>query len=144
MVDTWEDSAPGVMRLPSGLVVRGRGLSREVPEGPDPEFGLYLLRARPAAVAWRSRWVRWPDFGSPTDHHDAADAIREAWRRAGTERVEVACRGGKGRTGTALACIAVLDGVPADEAVTFVRRHYHPRAVETVIQRRYVRRFVKN
>jgi protein-tyrosine phosphatase len=49
--------------------------------------------------------------------------------------------GGLGRTGTALACIAVLDGVPAGEAVGYVRRHYSPRAVETPQQRRFVARF---
>lgn len=45
--------------------------------------------------------------------------LSEAWERAGRERVEVACGGGggRGRTGTALACLAVLDGVPAVEAV---------------------------
>lgn len=57
------------------------------------------------------------------------------------ERVEVACAGGRGRTGTALACIAVLDGVPAEEAVAYVRENYDPRAVETPWQRRYVQRF---
>jgi len=31
----------------------------------------------------------------------------------------------------ALACLAVLDGVPNDRAVTYVRRHYAPGAVET-------------
>ncbi|MGQ4447278.1 protein phosphatase, partial [Streptomyces griseus] len=61
--------------------------------------------------------------------------------RAPGSRVEVACGGGMGRTGTALACLAVLDGVPADEAVAFVRAGYHPRAVETPWQRRYVRNF---
>jgi len=40
-----------------------------------------------------------------------------------------------------LACLAVLDGVAADDAVDHVRRGYHPRAVETPWQRRYVRRF---
>jgi protein-tyrosine phosphatase len=55
--------------------------------------------------------------------------------------VEVACGGGRGRTGTALACLAVLDGVPAHEAVGYVRAHYDARAVETPWQRRYVRRF---
>ena len=29
----------------------------------------------------------------------------------------------------------------AGDAVTFVREHYHPRAVETPWQRRFVRRF---
>lgn len=35
----------------------------------------------------------------------------------------------------------MIDGVPASEAVTFVRKHYDPRAVETPWQRRYVARF---
>jgi protein-tyrosine phosphatase len=61
--------------------------------------------------------------------------------RATAERVEVACLGGTGRTGTALACIAILDGVPVDEAVGYVRAHYRPRAVETSAQERFVRDF---
>lgn len=67
--------------------------------------------------------------------------FREAWERAARERVEIACGGGRGRTGTALACLAVLDGVPAEDAVDFVRRNYDRHAVETPWQRRYVRRF---
>lgn len=58
-----------------------------------------------------------------------------------TDRVEIACAGGRGRTGTALACLAIIDGVPAEDAVAFVRERYHRRAVETPWQRRYVRRF---
>ncbi|AYG79393.1 hypothetical protein DWB77_01506 [Streptomyces hundungensis] len=34
----WEPTAPGVLRLPSGLLVRGRGLRRPLPPGPAPEF----------------------------------------------------------------------------------------------------------
>ncbi len=52
-----------------------------------------------------------------------------------------ACGGGRGRTGTALACLAVLDGVPPAEAVAYARELYDPRAVETPWQRRYVARF---
>ena len=107
----------------------------------QPEFGLYLLGREPEPLPWPSRWLRWPDFRLPTDRHAADDALREVWRRAADERVEIACGGGRGRTGTALACVAVLDGVPADEAVTFVRTHYDRRAVETLWQRRYVARF---
>lgn len=55
--------------------------------------------------------------------------------------MEVACGGGRGRTGTALACVAVVDGVPATDAVQYVREHYSLHAVETPWQRRYVRRF---
>ena len=65
----------------------------------------------------------------------------DAWALAAGERVEVACAGGRGRTGTALACLAVLDGVPAAEAVAFVRERYDPHAVETPWQRRYVLRW---
>lgn len=54
--------------------------------------------------------------------------------------MELAC-GGHGRTGTALAYLAVLDRVPAAEAVTYVRARYDRRAVETPWQRRYADRF---
>lgn len=137
----WEPGATGVLRLPSGRLVRGRGLRRPLPEGQPPTFGLYLLGHEPPAVDWDSRWIRWPDFRLPSDRTAAAEALLEAWERAATDRVEVACGGGRGRTGTALACIAVLDGVPADEAVSYVRRNYDSRAVETPWQRRFVRRF---
>jgi protein-tyrosine phosphatase len=90
---------------------------------------------------WASRWVRWPDLRLPTDREDARDALLELWRRAEDERVEVGCSGGRGRTGTALACLAVIDGIPAGEAVAYVRRHYHPKAVETPWQQHYVRGF---
>lgn len=102
---------------------------------------MYLLGRAPAAMPWPCRWVRWPDFWLPTDPAAARTALADLWRRAAAERVEVACGGGRGRTGTALACLAVLDGVPADRAVAFVREHYDRRAVETAWQRRFVRGF---
>ncbi|MFD9220642.1 protein phosphatase [Streptomyces sp. NPDC060064] len=141
MTELWKPSAAGVLRLPSGRAVRGRGLRRPLPDGPKPAYGVYLLGKRPPEVPWEARWLRWPDFRLPSSHADAQAALGEAWARAGVERVEIACGGGRGRTGTALACLAVLDGVPADRAVDFVRRHYDARAVETPWQRRYVRRF---
>jgi len=141
MKDTWEASLAGVLVLPSGRRIRGRGLHYPLPAGPLPEFGVYLLGKPPPAAAWESRWVRWPDLRLPADHADALDALTEAWRRAESERVEVACMRGIGRTGTALACIAVLDGVPPEQAVTYVRRNYRRRTVETPGQRRYVARF---
>lgn len=137
----WEASAPGVLHLPSGRMLRGGGLRRPPPDGQTPTFAVYLLGSMPPPVAWGSRWVAWPDLWLPRDRVDAAAALREAWLRAAHERVEIACAGGVGRTGTALACIAVLDGVPADEAVAFVRGHYDRRAAETPWQRRFVTRF---
>ncbi|SER77575.1 protein-tyrosine phosphatase family protein [Streptomyces qinglanensis] len=140
MSATWDPGAPGVLRLPSGRLVRGRGLRHALPSGVEPEFGLYLSGRPPDPVAWESRWLRWPDFRLPSDRAEARSALRQVWERAADERVEVACGGGVGRTGTALACLAVLDGVPAERAVGYVREHYARRAVETPWQRRYVRR----
>jgi protein-tyrosine phosphatase len=85
--------------------------------------------------------LRWPDFWLPSDRSQAKDILAEAWHRAWNERVEIACRDGRGRTGTALPCLAVIDGIPADRVVSFVRRHYDARAVETPWQRRYAERF---
>ena len=141
MAELWNPAADGVLALPSGRLVRGRGLSRPMPEGPEPSFALYLLGKEPPTVAWESRWIRWPDFRLPADRVAAREGFVEAWRRCETERVEVACAGGRGRTGTAMACIAVLDGVPAESAVAYVRENYSPQAVETPWQRRYVAGF---
>ncbi|MCL8017808.1 protein-tyrosine phosphatase family protein [Streptomyces sp. AS02] len=138
----WDENDAGVLRLPSGRLVRGRGLRHPPdPTAPTPTYALYLLGRRPPEVPWESHWLRWPDFRLPADRAAARTAFTEAWERAATARVEIACGGGRGRTGTALACLAVLDGVPAEEAVDFVRRTYDRHAVETPWQRRYVRRF---
>ncbi len=85
--------------------------------------------------------MRWPDFRLPMDRETAARLLRLAWERSETERVEVACRGGRGRTGTALACLAIIDGHPAGDAVDFVRTHYSRHAVETPGQQLFVSEF---
>ncbi|MEU2351217.1 phosphatase [Modestobacter sp. NPDC049651] len=141
MGETWEPGTPGLVTLPSGRTVRGRGLRGRVPPGQLPEFGVYLLGRRPPRVPWERRWVFTADFWVPRDVAGFRSALREAWDRAGAQRVEVACRGGIGRTGTALACLAVMDGVPPDDAVAWVRARYRPRAVETPVQQRFVRGF---
>ncbi|MHA2858473.1 protein-tyrosine phosphatase family protein [Paenibacillus sp. HGF5] len=141
MNDTWNPESPGVLRLPSGRLVRGRALRHPLPQGLEPTFALYLLGRPPAPVAWDSRWIPWPDFWLPKNKLAAADALREAWTRSEVERVEIACGGGIGRTGTALACLAVIDGLPNHKAVDYIRKHYTPRAVETPWQRRFVSRF---
>lgn len=140
-METWEPGAAGVLRLPSGRLVRGRGLRDGLPGGALPEYGVYLLGKEPPTVEWDSRWVRWPDFRLPADDREARDAFSEVLTRAASERVEIACGGGRGRTGTALACLAVLDGIAPGDAVAYVREHYHPKAVETPWQKRYVRRY---
>ncbi|MEV5768921.1 protein phosphatase [Micromonospora sp. NPDC052213] len=131
----WRDQ-PGVVVLPSGAAVRGRRVA-DVASSAD----FALLLAPGPAPAWPHRRIRWPDFWIPLDRADAVDALTEALRRARAgERVEVACKGGTGRTGTALAGLAILDGLPPERAVDWVRAAYRPRAVETPWQRRWLRR----
>ncbi|MFE2534406.1 protein phosphatase [Streptomyces sp. NPDC059371] len=139
----WDADGAGVLSLPSGRLIRGRALRRPLPAdgGPVPAYAVYLLGGQPPPVPWETHWLRWPDFRLPADRAEARAVLTEAWRRAAGERVEIACHGGRGRTGTALACVAVLDGVPPREAVAYVRRHYDRHAVETPWQRAYVRRF---
>jgi len=137
----WEHGS-GIVELPSGARLRGRGLRSGVLAEPRLEWGLYLLGRPPADLPWPSLWLPWPDFWLPSDRRAARSAFREAHERAlAGQRVEIACRGGVGRTGTALACVAQLDGVAAKDAIAWVRERYHRRAVETPWQRRFVRRF---
>jgi protein-tyrosine phosphatase len=125
---------PGVVTLPRGAQVRGRRLADALA---SVDFALVLGRG--PAPSWPYRRISWPDFWVPTDRADAVAAMAEAHRRAyAGERVEVACRGGVGRTGTALAALAVLDGLDPAEAVALVRASYHRRAVETRWQRRWL------
>jgi protein-tyrosine phosphatase len=132
----------GVVELPDGRTVRGRGL-RDANPVILPEHGVYLLGRAPEGVGWSHRWVRWPDFRTPADSDDAIDALREAFDLAAGRRVEDACHGGMGRTGCALAVMAIWAGVAPDEAVTWVRCVYRPRAVETPWQRRWIQRVAR-
>jgi len=126
----------GWVELPSGARVRGRRMA----DLPDEPADLLLALADGPWPSWEVRRIDWPDFGVPADRDDTLAALREALRRARAgDRVEVACLGGRGRTGTALAALAVLDGMDPAEAVPWVRRVCHRRAVETPWQKRWVR-----
>lgn len=137
---------PGAIRLPDGTWVRGRGLRRPAPEG-VPEYGLYLGSARlrrkhEAGIRWPAAWIDWPDFGLPREPDDAIARIRDLYERAHAgAAAEVACGGGVGRTGTVIACLAILAGEPAGSAVAWTRTHYHRRAVETRRQKAWVAEF---
>ena len=138
-VEPWSPAKRGVVVLPSGRAVRGRALSDGVVGDEEaPSFGLYLT-SRPYQEGWESRWLVWPDFRLPRFPSDAIAALRDAYDRSLTERVEIACAGGRGRTGTAIAILARYDGVPAEAAVAWVRAAYRRGAVETPWQRRFVR-----
>ncbi|WP_435748531.1 protein-tyrosine phosphatase family protein [Microbacterium sp. PMB16] len=137
---TWTTDLPGVVALPGGRLVRGRALRNgPVADGPAPTLGLYLTTKPHHEAGWESHWVRWPDFRLPTAPTDAIAALRMIHERSADERVEIACGGGRGRTGTAIALLARFAGVPASDAVAWTRAHYRAGAVETPWQRRFVR-----
>jgi hypothetical protein len=93
--------------------------------------------------------------GRPNSSHGPISACRltRSERRARSRRrslarkpdrsVEIGCQVGLGRTGTVLACMAVLAGIPDSEAVSWVREHYKAGAVETSEQEAWVRWFAQ-
>jgi len=131
-----------IVTFPDGSRVRGSSLAARRIDDRERSYGLYLdSRWQPT---WDSDLIEWQDFGLPADEVSAARLIRAAFGRARRgELVEVGCAGGLGRTGTVLACMAVLSGMPAAEAVPWVRLAYDTRAVETREQERWVERFAE-
>jgi len=127
--------------LPSGRLVRGRGSRTPPPAGQTPSLGVYLQCTAPTSFEWETRWIRWPDFWLPSDRTAFTHAVHEVLHRCVNERVEIACGSGYGRTGTALACLVVADGLQNKDAVDYVRRNYSRRAVETPWQKRFVTSF---
>ncbi len=125
----------GLVILPTGPRVRGRRSGDTV----SPADFALVLGDSPLPT-WPHRHIRWQDFWIPNDRVQALDGLHEALRRAHDgERVEVICSGGIGRTGTALAALAILDGLSPNQAVTWIRDNYNRRAVETPWQRRWLR-----
>ena len=128
------------VRFPDGTLITARALSERQVDAPNRDFGLYLDRRW--APSWPAVVVDWEDFGLPADWHRASEEVATAFRRARAgQRLEIGCAGGIGRTGTVLACMAVLAGVKAQDAVSWVREHYRRDAVETVEQERWIRWF---
>ena len=125
------------VRFPDGTLVRALGIAARDADDGWRKFGLYC------DAAWQPDWpaitIDWPDFRLPSAPDTAARQIVDAFERAQQgARVEVGCLGGIGRTGTVLACMAVLAGVPGEDAVSWVREHYRPEAVETTAQSSWV------
>jgi len=144
MTERWDAGAPGVIELPSGRRFRGRGLRNDPPEGPTPTLAVHLTGSPTEEPPWERLWIQWRDFWLPSDPDRAMRTLRQAYDRAPNERVEVACGGGIGRTGTGLATLCVFEGMRPEAAVHWVREHYHKRAVEVRWQQRFLRRTWSN
>ena len=129
-----------IVDFPDGSRVQASSLAERREDDPERAFGLYLDEHW--APTWPADLVAWPDFGLPEEPEVAARQIVDAFGRAQRgELVEVGCLGGSGRTGTVLACMAILAAVALGEAVEWVREAYRPEAVETAEQEAWVEWF---
>jgi hypothetical protein len=82
----------------------------------------------------------WPDYGMPKDTRRLTRTLRWLLVQAKEgQTVEIGCMGGHGRTGTVLAALLVLQGVPARTAIRRVRRGYCVEAIESDRQFAFVR-----
>jgi hypothetical protein len=121
-----------VVTLPDGTEVSAASFDAKDRYARDrlPDYGLYF------DPEWQPPWPHdrfdWPDLSVPSNLPSLLSSLRSVLGRARRgEKVELGCLGGHGRTGTALACLAVLTGCPNAEAVAWVRANYCSNAVET-------------
>jgi protein-tyrosine phosphatase len=128
--------------LPDGTSIMAVSFDADDPytRGRAPDYGLYLDHR------WQPPWphdhLDWPDFGIPASTAPVVVALGSVLDRARAgRRVEVGCLGGHGRTGTALACLAIMTGHPAHDSVDWVRTAYCASAVETPEQETFVAQF---
>lgn len=147
-------TAPHLVHLPSGGVLFARGLRGSRPPEPPPEFGLYLLghpldrpslyaravvHLEPWAPPWPYERIDWPDFAGPRDPRTAVGQVRAALAQVDRGvRTEVACGGGRGRTGTVLAAFAILQGLSAEHALTWLRTAYPSGRIESRASHRFL------
>lgn len=124
--------------LPGGIRVRA-GSVHDQDDSTRPDWGVYTAAC---CTDWPGSVLEWPDHGVPEGAAATVTAIRailEAYCRARKgQNILVSCRDAAGRTGTILACLAHLAGVPLCGAVTWVRRNYRADAVETGGQQQWV------
>lgn len=126
--------------FPDSTVVWGTPLFERGPGDPAPDYGLYMY------VGWKPNWphdfIDWPDLDVPSDDEDAAAKIIGAFERAQAgQEVEVGCHFGLGRTGTVIACMGMLAGIPSGDVVSWTKTNYRKFAVETLEQQQWIRRF---
>ena len=132
--------ASGSSRAPGGI-----GKAMPGPKESWPTLGVYLDRGwlshlggiaatgceSPIESWWPFILVDWPDFGAIRQDYFAS-LIRQIVRALEDGgRVEVACQGGHGRTGTVLAgVLAVVESLSPEEAIESLRERYCDDAIE--------------
>ena len=103
------------------------------------------LEARATRVAEAEWQLDVPDFGLPDEAGLRAllTDMLEAMRAAPDGAYHIGCKAGLGRTGTAMACLAILAGAVEGDPVAWLRAAYNTEAIETPAQEDFVRRFAR-
>jgi hypothetical protein len=112
---------------------------------PEAARGLCLeaRAARLAEAAWR---LDVPDFGLPDEAglRGVLQQMLAEMRAVPDGAYHIGCKAGLGRTGTAMACLALMVGAVEGDPVAWLRAAYHPEAIETPAQEDFVRRFARS
>jgi hypothetical protein len=86
--------------------------------------------------------IKWPDRGVPALTFAFWPALYDSLPDAeGKNKTMVACIGGHGRTGTALACLYLAHQkgkATAKQAISFIREHHCSKAIESIDQEDYI------
>ncbi|MCA3325117.1 MAG: hypothetical protein INF75_00935 [Roseomonas sp.] len=111
---------------------------------PDGARGL-CLEARAERVAEAEWQLDVPDFGLPDEAalRTVLTQMLAAMRAAPDGAFHIGCKAGLGRTGTAMACLAILAGAVEGDPVAWLRTAYNAEAIETPAQEDFVRRFAR-
>ena len=101
------------------------------------------------ADAARIREAEWrldvPDYGVPDEAALRAvlTQVLAAMRAAPDGAYHIGCKAGIGRTGTVMACLAIMAGAVEGDPVAWLRAAYHQGAIETPGQEAFVRGFTR-
>ena len=109
-----------------------------------PEGARGLCLEAGAARAAEAEWqLDVPDYGVPDEAGLRAILAQmlEAMRTAPNDAYHIGCKAGIGRTGTVMACLAMMAGAVEGDPVAWLRAAYFQGAIETPGQEAFVRGF---
>jgi protein-tyrosine phosphatase len=111
---------------------------------PEGARGL-CLEAGAARVAEAEWQLDVPDYGLPDEAALRAILAQMlgAMRAAPDDAYHIGCKAGIGRTGTVMACLAIMAGAVEGDPVAWLRAAYLQGAIETPGQEAFVRGFAR-
>lgn len=130
-------NAASAAQIDIGFYLDSRWASESllVSPGLNPPFGKRTSSPRIVLFPWE-------DWGVPANHQLFRRALRWLLKEASRgKKIEIGCMGGHGRTGTALACLLMVQGLGHSRAVSKVWSRYCEEAIESRNQLDFIRSF---